>query len=70
MNNKHYPLRAETIEKISQAQRPVDLPIRRQLENALTTAQEIMIRAYADNQGDLWVKAWRRAEEVRSQMLQ
>lgn len=65
-----YPLKSTTIETISQAQVPVDLPRKRQLQIALEVAEQAMELAHAADLGDLWVKAWKRTEEVRAEMAQ
>lgn len=62
------PLKAQTIERISLAQVPVQLPEKRKLEIALEVAEQGMVLAYAADMGDSWYRAWRRSEEVRAQM--
>jgi hypothetical protein len=63
-----YPLRNTTIETISQAQVPVDLPRKRQLEIALDVAEQAMVLARAADLGDLWYRAWKRVEEVKAEI--
>ena len=63
-----YPLKSTTIETISQAQVPVELPYKRQLQIALEVAEQAMELAHAADLGDLWVRAWKRTEEVRAEM--
>jgi hypothetical protein len=60
-----YPLHPETIETISQAQVPVQLPYHRQLEISLEVAEQAMELAHAADLGDMWYRAWKRVEEVR-----
>lgn len=64
----HNPLLPQTIERISQAQVSVTLPIKRQNEIALEVAEQA--EKFACDTGNIyfWIRAWRRAEEVRSQM--
>jgi hypothetical protein len=65
----HNPYLSTTIAKISLAQVPVQLPVRRQNEIALEVAEQAMLFAYDLDNGDLWYRAWKRAEEVRAQLV-
>jgi hypothetical protein len=63
-----YPLRPETIELISAAQVPVQLPTHRQQQIALETVEQAMVLAYTYDLGDAWYLAWKRAEQLRAEM--
>ena len=65
-----YPLHPETIETISQAQVPVQLPYHRQLEIALEVAERGMELAHAADNGDMWSRMWTRAEQVRARLVE
>jgi hypothetical protein len=65
-----HPLLPETIEKISASQTIIFMTARESLVVSMTIAEETMKRALADNAGDLWTKAYRRAQEVKSQLSQ
>jgi hypothetical protein len=63
-----YPLRPETIERISAAQRPTELSLRRELESALETAENKRDRAIEANNGDMWARAWESIKEIEEQL--
>ena len=65
-----YPLLPQTYERISAAQTIIFTTARESLAVSLAIAEETMKRALADNAGDLWTKAYRRAQEVKSQLSQ
>jgi hypothetical protein len=61
-------LHPKTIERISMAQVSVSLSVREKLQIALEEAERGMVLAKAADHGDLWIRCWRRAEDVRAQM--
>jgi hypothetical protein len=63
-----YPLRPETIELISAAQRPTELSLQRQLASALEAADNKRQRAIEADNGDMWARAWESIKEIEEQL--
>jgi hypothetical protein len=63
-----HPLRPETIERISAAQRPTELSLQRQLTSALETAENKRLMALQADNGDMWARAWESVKEIEEQL--
>jgi hypothetical protein len=63
-----YPLKRETIELISAAQRTPELSLQRQLTSALETAENKRLMALQADNGDMWARAWDSIKEIEEQM--
>jgi len=63
-------LHPETRERYSEAQAPVGLSVRRQMEISLNAAEDVMAMAFAHDRGELWYDAWKRSIELRAQLAQ